>query len=71
MLLKFVTPHLDQAVGANANEVLVERGVVEHAERKTIWSSRLSAFPVADDVCSIEMFTMLETTDCALCPIGP
>ena len=71
MLLKYVAPHLDQAVGANANEVLVECSVMEFAERKPIRNSRLSAFPVADDVCSIEKFTMLETTDCALCSIGP
>ena len=70
VLLEYVAPHLDQSVGANANEVLVERCVMEFAERKPIGNPRLSAFPVGDDVCGIEKFTVLETTDCALCPIG-
>ena len=71
MPLKYVAPYLDQAVGANANELLVKRRVVKLAERKPIRNSQLSAFPVTDDMCSIEKFTMLETTDRALCPIGP
>ena len=70
VLLEYVAPHLDQAVGANANEVLVERRVMEFAQRKPIWNPRLSTLPVADDVCGIEKFAVLEATDCALCPIG-
>ena len=70
VLLEYVASYFDQAVGTNANEVLVERCVMEFAERKPIWNPRLSTLPVADDVCGIEKFAVLEATDCALCPIG-
>ena len=70
VLLENFAPNLDEAVRANTDEILVKRCVMEFAERKSIRNPRFTAVLVRNDVGSVEEFAMLETTDCALSPIG-
>ena len=70
VLLENFAPNLDQAVRANTDEVLVERCMMEFAQGKSIWNPRLTTVLGRNDVRSVEEFAMLETTDCALSPIG-
>ena len=70
VLLENFAPNLNETVRANTDEVLVERCMMEFAQRKSIWNPRLTAVLVSNDVSSIEEFAMLESTDCALSPIG-
>ena len=70
VLLENFAPNLDETVWANSDEVLVKRCMMEFAKRKSIRNPRLTAVLVGNDVRSVEEFAMLETTDCALSPIG-
>ena len=70
MFLKYVASYLDDSVGANADEVLVERCVMKLAQRKAVRNSWFSAFLITYDVRRVEKFTVPQSTNRALGPVG-
>ena len=71
LLVQDLSPNLDDVVGPDPDELPVEGGVVQLAERETILDSRLAAgLRVWNDVGSVEQLLMAETAQCALLPVG-
>ena len=69
-LHQYVTPNLDDSVGANADEVLVKRCVMELAKGKAVRNVWFSAFLVTYDVRGVEEFTVPQAANCALGLVG-
>ncbi len=63
---QYVTSNLNDSVGANADEVLVKRCVMELAKRKAVWNVWFSAFLVTYDVRCVEEFTVPQAANRAL-----
>jgi len=58
-LLQHVHPHLDHVIGPHADDVRVERRVVQLAQRQAVRHQRLAfEMGVSDDVGRFEQFLM-------------
>jgi hypothetical protein len=69
--LKHIPADLDHVVRPDAENMRVERGVVQLAERKTVRNDRLaSRVTVRQDVRGLEQLAMSQTADAAAQPIG-
>jgi len=61
---------VDDVVGRDADEVLVERSVVDRAQAEPVAHGRLAAvLNVAEDVCSVEKAELLQPADCTLASV--
>src|SRR5262249_6169911 len=66
-----VVADLDYKVGTHTENVPIERGVVELAQRKTVGNDGLAArVPVREDVGGVEKLRMPQPTHCALFAVG-
>ena len=70
-LVENVRAHLDMEVGADAQDVPVERGMVDLAECETVGHDRLAAgMAVRQDVRGVEELRVLQSADGALGTVG-
>lgn len=71
LLLEDGAPHLDHVIWANREEVPIERGVVELAQRQPVRNERLALRQgVPRDMGSVEELLVPETAEGAPHPIG-
>ncbi len=64
--------HLDYQVGPYSEDVPVEGGVVQRAQRETVGDDRLPEWmPVRKNMGGLEEFGVFEAAHRALLPIGP
>ena len=62
--------HLHDVVGSNAEEVAVEGGVMELAQRQPVRDGWFSLVGVGHDVRGVEQLRVPETAEGALAPVG-
>src|SRR5215831_5475765 len=57
---------MDDIVGRGANQVLIERSMVDCAQAQAVAHRWLAAFDVSEDVCGVQEAALLEAADRAL-----
>ena len=71
MLLQNVVPDFDDIVGSDADDVTIESGVVDLAERQAVRNHRLPAgLAVRNDVRRVEKLGVLQVADGTVVAIG-
>ena len=66
-LLEHVQADLDLVVGPDAEDLRIERGVVQLAEREAVWNDRMPLrMPVWQNVRGLEEFLMPQMAHCAM-----
>lgn len=70
-LVEDIAPHLHHVVGAHAQDVAVEGGVVQLAERQSVRDDRLpERVRVGQDVRGVQEFAVTQTAHGARLPVG-
>jgi hypothetical protein len=65
-----VQAHLDAVVWGHTDDVAVERGMMQLAQREPIRDARLPFVGIRDDVRGFEEFMMAEATNRTVLPVG-
>ena len=69
-LVQQIGTHLHNVVGADAEKVPIEGGVMELAERQAVRYDRFPLIAVGHDMCGVQQFRVPEPAECTLLTVG-